>query len=96
MQAYALARPSVRFGIKIIKAKNHKSNWTYAPKNGDGIPDAVIKVAGSKVAQHCHWKTWPTALPVSPEAKILDKNANAEANERYYIEAFLPVSECGM
>lgn len=96
LQAYALARPAVRFGIKILKVKSHKYNWSYAPKKGDGIPDAVIKALGNKVAEHCHWKFWSIPLPESLGFTSLEEKNDAEANESFTIEAFLPVPKCGM
>lgn len=96
LQAYALARPAVRFGIKILKAKSHKCNWSYAPMNGDGIPDAVIKAVSNKVAEHCHWKVWPMPLLNSLGFESSDEKAGVEVNESYTIEAFLPVPKCGM
>lgn len=55
LQAYALARPAVRFSLKVLKAKNDKGNWMYAPKPGAGIEDAALKVAGKDCASQCAW-----------------------------------------
>ncbi|KAI9727947.1 MAG: hypothetical protein M1828_005352 [Chrysothrix sp. TS-e1954] len=57
MQAYALARPSTRFSLRVLKAKNDKWNWTYAPKvNGsESIKDAVSKVIGKDCAAQCSY-----------------------------------------
>jgi len=55
MQAYALARPAVRFSLRILKAKNEKSNWLYAPKADASVEDAAIKVVGKDCATQCVW-----------------------------------------
>ena len=34
LQSFAFARPHVRFSLKVLKAKNDKGNWMYAPKAG--------------------------------------------------------------
>jgi len=55
MQAYALARPSVRFSLRILKAKNEKGNWLYAPKTDATVEDAALKVVGKDCAGQCAW-----------------------------------------
>ena len=42
LQAYALARPYVRFALKVLKAKNDKGNWTYVPAKGQPKEDAAF------------------------------------------------------
>lgn len=55
MQAYALCRPAVRLSLKVLKAKNDKGNWVYAPKQGAGVEDAALKVVGRDCAAQCSW-----------------------------------------
>lgn len=55
MQAYALARPAVRFSLRILKAKNDKGGWLYAPKADASVEDAAIKVVGKDCASQCAW-----------------------------------------
>ncbi|THY23903.1 hypothetical protein D6D01_05818 [Aureobasidium pullulans] len=55
LQSYAFARPSTRLSLKVIKAKNDKDNWTYAPKIGSGIEDTAFKVVGKPCASQCTW-----------------------------------------
>ncbi|KAL5375232.1 hypothetical protein DPSP01_011331 [Paraphaeosphaeria sporulosa] len=55
MQSYAIARPSVRFSLRILKAKSGKGNFMYAPKNDGNIEDAVLKVIGKECALQCDW-----------------------------------------
>lgn len=49
-----MARPAVRFSLKVLKAKSDKGNWMYAPKPGSGIEDAAFKVVGKDCAGQCH------------------------------------------
>lgn len=54
LQAYALARPEVRLSLKVLKAKDGKANWSYAPsKSAASLLEAVSKVAGKEVAAQC-------------------------------------------
>lgn len=53
LQAYAMAQPSKRFSLKVLKAKNENSNWTYAPGAYPSLPDAALKVAGMEVSSCC-------------------------------------------
>jgi DNA mismatch repair protein MutL len=55
LQSYAFARPAVRLSLKVIKAKNDKDNWIYAPKIGSGIQDTALKVVGKPCASQCAW-----------------------------------------
>jgi DNA mismatch repair protein MutL len=55
LQSYAFARPATRLSLKVIKAKNDKDNWTYAPKIGGGIEDTAFKVVGQPCASQCAW-----------------------------------------
>jgi DNA mismatch repair ATPase MutL len=54
MQAYALARPAVRFRLHVLKAKN-KGDFMYAPKASSNIEDAVFKVISKDCALQCDW-----------------------------------------
>ncbi|KAL5001692.1 hypothetical protein BDV10DRAFT_148883 [Aspergillus recurvatus] len=60
MQAYAMARPSVRLSFKVLKAKNESGNWMYAPGKNATLMEAALKVAGTEVASNCILKDWPT------------------------------------
>lgn len=55
MQAYALAKPHVRMALRVLKAKNNKGDWIYAPKPGAGTEDAVYKVVGKDCVSQCAW-----------------------------------------
>lgn len=96
LQSYALARLTVRFGFKVLKAKNHKGDWTYAPKKGDTTADAVVKIMGNKIAEQCQWKTWSTSLPESPDSRRSDEKKDMNVEKYYIFEAFLPAPTCGM
>ncbi|KAF2218057.1 hypothetical protein CERZMDRAFT_108611 [Cercospora zeae-maydis SCOH1-5] len=55
LQAYALARPRVRLALRVLKAKNNKYDWIYAPKSGGGAEDTAFKVVGAACASQCIW-----------------------------------------
>ncbi|KAK4499453.1 hypothetical protein PRZ48_009968 [Zasmidium cellare] len=55
LQAYAFARPNVRYSLRVLKAKNTKGDWVYAPKLNGNIEDAAIKLIGSACASQCLW-----------------------------------------
>ncbi|OJI97918.1 hypothetical protein ASPVEDRAFT_24834 [Aspergillus versicolor CBS 583.65] len=78
IQAYAMARPSTRLSLKIIKAKNDSGNWMYAPGKESTLIDAALKVAGRDVASSCITKEWPgshsnnceSSRDVDPDIKL--------------------------
>lgn len=94
LQAYAYARSSVRFSLKVLKAKNDKSNWIYAPANGDTVLDAAIKIGGSRLVDQCQWKVWKSS--VEDTSSIIEAETNDRSERFYTIEALLPSSTCGM
>lgn len=55
MQSYALARPCVRFTLRVLKAKSGKGDFMYAPKQNSNVEDAVLKVIGKECAFQCDW-----------------------------------------
>ncbi|KAF2789582.1 hypothetical protein K505DRAFT_392396 [Melanomma pulvis-pyrius CBS 109.77] len=55
IQAYALARPTVRFRLQVIKAKTESSNFIYAPKAIANVEDAAFKVVGRDCSLQCDW-----------------------------------------
>lgn len=91
LQAYALARPSVRFSLKALVAKDEKGNWTYAPKAGSNVLDAALKVLNTQAVGQCLWRVWTNLKTAEPEDAEGD-NARATL---YKIEALLPKPQCG-
>nr|POE49444.1 pms1 protein like 1 [Quercus suber] len=53
LQAYAFARPHVRLSLRVLKAKNDKGNWMYAPKAESIFHDTACKIVGAACASQC-------------------------------------------
>ena len=91
IQAYALARPTVRFSLKVVKAQNDKGNWMYAPTNGliseVVMTNAAMQVVGRKTVEQSRWTVW-SSLSVG------EQTGNA-TDDVYTIEALLPAPVCG-
>ena len=85
LQAFALARPKVRFSLKVLKAKTEKDNWIYAPKAEATTADAATKVVGKKVTDQCEWMSWST----------LDAKVQGAKQDIYRFECLLPRPNCG-
>lgn len=99
LQAYAIARPSTRLFLKVLKAKNDKGNWVYAPKTGASVPDAAMKVVDKTIAGHCQWISWCSSQIATPamdtETEPEDLQDKEGVNCSYRIEAFLPKPAAG-
>ncbi|MCJ1464030.1 hypothetical protein MMC07_002640 [Pseudocyphellaria aurata] len=91
LQAYAYARPSLRFSLKVLKATNDKSNWIYAPAIGDTVLDAAVKICGSRLVDQCMWKVWKSA---ESSSGIVEVESNGKLERFYKIEALLPSPNC--
>ncbi|KAL9610013.1 MAG: hypothetical protein Q9167_005255 [Letrouitia subvulpina] len=98
LQTYSMARPSVRFSLKILKAKNEKGNWTYAPKPNASVTDAATKMFGKRLSDQCQWLLWTQASnrrPVeSSEVGGMIRSASLEGP--YQLEALLPRANCDL
>ena len=94
LHAYAYARPALRLSLKVLKAKNDKTNWIYAPASGDTVLDAAIKIGGSKLVEQCQWKVWKSS--VDDNSSIVDVETDENRQRFYKIEALLPSPTCGM
>ncbi|SMQ51078.1 unnamed protein product [Zymoseptoria tritici ST99CH_3D7] len=55
LQAYAFARPHVRISLKVLKAKNNKGDFVYAPKPNGNAEDAAFKIVGAACSSQCIW-----------------------------------------
>ncbi|KAF3046561.1 hypothetical protein E8E12_010868 [Didymella heteroderae] len=55
LQAYALARPAIRFRLHVLKTKNNKGDFVYAPKANANVEDAALKIVGKDCALQCDW-----------------------------------------
>ncbi|KAI9758000.1 MAG: class II myosin [Chaenotheca gracillima] len=83
IQTYALARPQVRFSLKIPRAKNEKGDWLYAPANNAGMAEAAMKVVGREATGQCSLFTHSET--------VSDQMDLGEAGEMaFMVEAFIP------
>ncbi|KAL8686986.1 MAG: hypothetical protein Q9218_006720, partial [Villophora microphyllina] len=98
LQAYALARPSVRLGLKVLKAKNEKDNWTYAPKSEASVSDAAIKIVSKKVTDQCQWVVWHAERPSTRLALNFgeDTEGHTDHDPDYNVEAMIPRPGCDL
>lgn len=55
VQAYAFVRPTVRFSLRVLKAKSDKGDFTYAPKRNANVEDAAVKIVGKDCSLQCDW-----------------------------------------
>ncbi|KAL8987740.1 MAG: hypothetical protein Q9177_003085 [Variospora cf. flavescens] len=93
LQTYAFARPSVRLHLKVLKAKNDKGNWIYAPKAKANVSDAAIKIIGTRAADQCHWIIWCSDNPPIPFAA--NGTGSQETDSSYRLEALMPKANGG-
>lgn len=84
LQAYAMAKPSTRLSLKVLRGKNESNNWVYAPTSNSSLRDATIRVLGAEIASQCIFKEWKSA-PCTV----------AEKESSFKIAAFLPKVDAG-
>lgn len=94
IQAYALARPAIRYSLKVLKAKNDRANFTYAPKSEASVSDAATKIFGIKLVEQCQWRVWTTSGKGSINHEHgVDHVGGPE--DIFTVEALLPAPGCG-
>lgn len=91
LQAYAVARPCIRFSLKVLGAKNDKANWSYAPKKNATMADAALCIFGRAVSSQC------TPYPPlngrgerSPPLTMSHDELSESVETEFKIEAYLP------
>jgi DNA mismatch repair protein MutL len=94
LQGYALARPSVKFSLKV--AKGGKDSWSYSPRPNGDIRGAVSQVIGRDAAMQCIEKSLIFSNSLD-DSNVLQENDYclpdlALGRERFIIEAFLPMA----
>lgn len=90
LQTYAFTRPSVRFSLKVLKAKNDQGNWAYVPTGQPTASDVAVRIVGKRVVDQCQWKFWNSYSDENPS------NPESKTNEASYkFEAILPTPCCG-
>lgn len=87
LQAYASARLTCRFSLKVLKAKNENNNWVYVPSPAAVISDAAVKIVGKDASSCCFKKD------VSSESGTLDGDELKLGG--YHLIAFLPKPDAG-
>lgn len=103
LQAYALARPNLRLSLKVLKAKNEKSNWKYPKNAGVGNPktavsnlSAAMDAVGKNVTDQCQRASsrWSSAgEQIGTPSAAQDGEAT---DESFTFEAVLASPCCGV
>ena len=96
LQAYALARPTVRFSFKVLKARNEKANWSYAPQAGATVTDAALRVVDQSTVFQCQWRVFSSSnvAGIAPESPPTAADQSS-GEGKYMIESLIPNHHCG-
>ncbi|POS78025.1 DNA mismatch repair protein mutL [Diaporthe helianthi] len=86
--AYVLARPMIRLSLKVLGGDS-RQKWSYSPRPGDSVREAVAQVFGAGVMAECVLKTDTCETnPLSAD--------NAPGGSQITIEAVLPVPDADL
>lgn len=82
----------MRFGLKVLKAKSDKDNWTYVPKSEANVLDAALKIFGKKAFDQCQWIVWsPEKLDKEVTSSLGgDSSLPKHSESMYRLEAMFP------
>ncbi|KAJ5625465.1 hypothetical protein N7510_001774 [Penicillium lagena] len=81
LQAYAMAQPSKRISLKVLKAKNENNNWLYAPQSTESLADKAIKIVGIEASSCCEIRKFPS------------ETSEDEDVRGYQVVSFLPKAD---
>lgn len=90
LQGYALARPSIRFSLKILKGS--KGSWSFIPPSDGSIKEAVLRVMGRDTALQCITvQSGEGTAQVEEDESTTEESTNPKKEaKQFIIEAFLP------
>lgn len=103
LQSYALARPTIRFSLKIMKES--KGSWSFVPRPSEGIRGAATQVIGKDAVMECVEKSLAFAehKPASSLMKDPDDafeggdGSNSLVKENgFVVEMFLPKPDANL
>lgn len=96
LQTYAIARPSVRLSIRVLKGKGDAGNWVYGPTPKATVVDAASKVAGPDVAAQCILRAWPNEDGEAEKGiGQMAATTDGEIPSNYKLVAYLPSPKAG-
>ncbi|KAH0832798.1 hypothetical protein AYO21_00302 [Fonsecaea monophora] len=72
--SFAFARPEVRLSLRVLKGKNDKLNWTYAPTLPTSMTEVATKIVGKEVVSEC------TAHSITPNDCDVDLDSGWKIN----------------
>lgn len=87
LQAYAFARPGVRFSLKVLIGG--KANWLYAPRKKPTQQLDLSLIIGKDAASQCIRHSYP------PLAQGGREGFSGDSHDTYSIEAFIPRLDAG-
>ena len=88
LQVHAIAKPSMKLSLKILKAPNDNGDWLYAPKRDPTLMDAASGVFGPKVLIECEMTSWDSGNTICRGRDVSDRDL-------YVFTAVLPKRGCG-
>ncbi|RDL36864.1 uncharacterized protein BP5553_06216 [Venustampulla echinocandica] len=93
VQAYALARSSTRFSLKVVNES--KSGWSFALRPNDGVREAVSQVIGRVASLQCMQEslTFPEtqAEEGAHTPNVASRpNKGSAPNDKFQVDIFLP------
>ena len=98
LHAYAMARPGVRFSLKVLKANSEKGNWVYAPKRNANMEDVASTIVGRETIRECssHSFDWSRDVVSSTQDTDVAAGAPAAMRRSIRVEALLANHDAGM
>lgn len=89
LQAYALARPSIRLNLKV--SGGGKGSWSFIPHPNGDIREAILRTIGRDIAMQCVESIVPSQYESQATKTAPPPDTNpGSVIENFVVEAFLP------
>lgn len=97
LQSYALARPKVRFGLKV--ANGGKGSWSFTPRPNDKMKEAASQIIGRDAAAQCierslSFSEKSSRVELRNDSDVSDPAQASEPqcpeSDEFVVEAFIP------
>lgn len=88
LQAYALARPSIRLSLKV--SKGGKGSWSFIPHPSGDVREAVLRAISRDTALQCIEMTVQSGERKQSASLVPEVANNAKGLQQFTMDAFLP------
>src|SRR3569833_242633 len=86
--SYAMARPHLRLSLRVLGTQSPV--WTYSPRPGAGVREAVLQGFGAELTTQCQLKSITFDSPAKWSTSVQHAAPHETGSTKFVFDAFLP------